>query len=374
MLFLNASTLFCFSGFAFFFYTSLIISILLYVLPTLGENHFNHFSSFNNKSNFYYLKGTSLASWFTQVYFLVGLIFSYCCFLENSIWMGHVVLTSFTKKIIFLLIVVFLLYLYSFFSSAFFSSREIFDFLMVKINSLLWLYVLFLSNSILSSFFVIEVLSALLFLMLVSSSFSSLTYYSSLDNSAHQFLGNVIPSTFLKSIIFFFWVSLIASLNLFVFTLIMYTKLFSLDWYLLEHAFFYVVQTSSYSSTMLLGLMWYILIFSIFTKCGLAPFFFWKPTFFKGLTFTSIFYYICIFYFSLFLFFINFITNNFHFIFYFFHNIFIVLVILGLFMVLFLVLEAFYLKTFLAISSILNSLMLFLAMSSSHVGDLALTL
>jgi len=65
--------------------------------------------------------------------------------------------------------------------------------------------------------------------MLVSSSFSSLTYYSSLDNSAHQFLGNVIPSTFLKSIIFFFWVSLIASLNLFVFTLIMYTKLFSLD-------------------------------------------------------------------------------------------------------------------------------------------------
>ena len=143
--------------------------------------------------------------------------------------MGHVVLTSFTKKIIFLLIVVFLLYLYSFFSSAFFSSREIFDFLMVKINSLLWLYVLFLSNSILSSFFVIEVLSALLFLMLVSSSFSSLTYYSSLDNSAHQFLGNVIPSTFLKSIIFFFWVSLIASLNLFVFTLIMYTKLFSLD-------------------------------------------------------------------------------------------------------------------------------------------------
>jgi len=190
----------------------------------------------------------------------------------------------------------------------------------------------------------------------------------------HQFLGNVIPSTFLKSIIFFFWVSLLASLNLFVFTLIMYTKLFSLDWYLLEHAFFYVVQTSSYSSNMLLGLMWYILIFSIFTKCGLAPFFFWKPTFFKGLTFTSIFYYICIFYFSLFLFFINFITNNFHFIFYFFHNIFILLVIVGLFMVLFLVLEAFYLKTFLAISSILNSLMLFLAMSSSHVSDLALVL
>jgi len=51
--------------------------------------------------------------------------------------MGHVVLTSFTKKIIFLLVVIFLLYLYSFFSSAFFSSREIFDFLMVKVNSLL---------------------------------------------------------------------------------------------------------------------------------------------------------------------------------------------------------------------------------------------
>ena len=82
MLFLNASTLFCFSGFAFFFYASLIISILLYVLPTLGENHFNHFSSFNNKSNFYYLRGTSLISWFTQIYLLIGLVFSYCCFFE----------------------------------------------------------------------------------------------------------------------------------------------------------------------------------------------------------------------------------------------------------------------------------------------------
>ena len=118
--------------------------------------------------------------------------------------MGHITLTSFSKKIVFLLLITFIIYLYSFFSASFFSSREIFDFLVVKVNSLLWLYVLFLSNSILSSFFVIEVLSALLFLMLVSSSFSSLTYYSSLDNSMHQFLGNVIPSTFLKSIIFFF--------------------------------------------------------------------------------------------------------------------------------------------------------------------------
>ena len=280
--------------------------------------------------------------------------------------MGHILLNSFSKKVFFLILFVFIIYLQVFFSFSNFTSREIYDFLAVNLNCTVWLYCLFLSNSLLSSFFIIEVLSALLFLLLVSSAFSSLSYYNNLDLNNHHFLNNSLPITFLKSIIFFFWVSLLASLNLFMFTLLLYTSLFSFDWFLLEHVFFYILTSATTDIVSLLGLIWYVLLFSIFTKCGLAPFFFWKPTFFKGLTFNSIFFYICIFYFTLFLFFINFMSSSFFFVFNYYFNIFGLITLVGLFLVLFLVLEAFYIKTFLAVSSILNSLMIFLSMSASH--------
>jgi hypothetical protein len=159
----------------------------------------------------------------------------------------------------------------------------------------------------------------------------------------------------------------VASLNLFIFTLIFYTRFFSFDWVLLEYIFGFLVNSNSPDYNFILGLVWYILLFTVFTKCGLAPFFFWKPTFFKGLTINSIFFYICIFYFFIFLFFMKFISLNFHFIFFYYHGVFIGLVVAGLLVVMMLMLESFYLKVFFAVSSILNSLIIFLAMSSPHI-------
>ena len=367
MFFINPSVFFCFSVFIPILYITLIASILLYLIPTLGENHFSNSSSFNSKSNFSLVKGASFGVFFFSLLVIFLLLASIALFTECSIWMGHILVSSFSKKMFFLFLLVFFIYLQTFLSLSVFSSREIYDFLTVNLNSTIWLYLLFLSNSLLSSFFIIEVLSALLFLLLVSSAFSSLLYYNNLDLNNHHFLSNSLPITFLKSIIFFFWVSLLASLNLFIFTLLLYNSLFSFDWFLLEHVFFYIATVATADNVSLIGLTWYILLFSIFTKCGLAPFFFWKPTFFKGLSFNSIFFYICVFYFFLFLFFINFISSSFFFIFNYYFNIFGLLTLLGLFIVLFLVLEAFYVKTFLAVSSILNSLMIFLSMSASHV-------
>jgi hypothetical protein len=367
MLFLSPSIFFCFSVFIPILYLTLIASIIFYLVPTLGENHFSNSSALTNKSNFFLIKGSSFPPLFYNLLIILLLLISIASFYENSIWMGHILISSFSKKTFFLVLTIFAIYLQVFFSFSILSSREIYDFLIVNLNSTIWLYLLFLSNSLLSSFFIIEVLSALLFLLLVSSVFSSLTYYNNLDLNNHHFLSNVLPITFLKSIIFFFWVSLLASLNLFMFTLLLYVSLFSFDWFLLEHVFSYILASATTDFISLFGLTWYVLLFSVFTKCGLAPFFFWKPTFFKGLTFTSIFFYICVFYFSLFLFFINFISSSFFFIFNYYFNIFGIITFMGLFLVLFLVLEAFYIKTFLAVSSILNSLMIFLAMSASHV-------
>lgn len=370
MLFLNVSNFLSSLVFLYMFYATSLICILLYLLPTLGENHFNSSSSFSNKNNFYLVRGVSISALVFQLLVVLLTILSYCVFLNSSIWMGHITMSTFSKKIFLLVFVITLAYFYSFLSYTNFCSRESYDFVIVNLNMTLWVYLLFFSNTIISSFFIIEVLSALLFLLLVTSAFSSSSFYNNLDFSSNYYVGGNMPSSFLRSIIFFFWVSLLSSLNLFLFTLILYLKLFSFDWFLLEHVFFYMISITSSNDLFLVGLVWYILLFSIFTKCGLAPFFFWKPTFFKGLSFNSIFFYISVFYFFIFLFFINFITLNFYFMFFFYHNIFLLITVAGLIMVMFLMIEAFYLKTFFAISSILNSLIIFLAMSSSHVNYL----
>ena len=65
-----------------------------------------------------------------------------------------------------------------------------------------------------------------------------------------------------------------ASLNLFLFLIYFYFKLLTFDWYLLEHIFFFIINTSSTKDIFALALVWFVLIFSIFLKCGLSPFFF----------------------------------------------------------------------------------------------------
>lgn len=372
MLFLNISAFLSALTYLYLFYLVSLLSLLFYLIPTLSENHFNTNSLFASKNNFYLVKGHSLLTVIYEFMLLILLVVLYSFYFTNSIWVGHVVISPFSKKIFILLFVIIMSYFSAFLSYTTFSSREIYDFFIVNVNMILWVYLLFFSNSIISTFFIIEVLSALLFLLLVSSTFSSMNFYNNLDFSANYYLGGNMPSTFLRSIIFFFWISLLSSLNLFLFTLVLYLKLFSFDWFLLEHVFYHITSTSTSKNIFLIGLTWYILLFSVFTKCGLAPFFFWKPTFFKGLTFNSIFFYISIFYFFIFLYFINFITLNFYFIFFFYHNIFLLMTTAGLLIVMFLMLEAFYLKTFFAVSSILNSLIIFLAMSSSHVNFISI--
>jgi hypothetical protein len=53
------------------------------------------------------------------------------------------------------------------------------------------------------------------------------------------------PYSFLNSIIFFFWMSLITSLNLFIFLLFLYTKIPTLDWYVIEYLFIYISNVSN---------------------------------------------------------------------------------------------------------------------------------
>ena len=248
----------------------------------------------------------------------------------------------------------------------YFNSKGVYDYLITIFQFFIWICLLFLANTIFSTIFLIEVLSTLLFLLLITSVFSSTFYYRNIDFSFGHIFQQILPYIFIQSILFFFWVSLISSLNLFLFLLIIYSNLLTLDFFLIEYLFYYYTNISSFKEIFTLGLSWFILLFCFFLKCGITPFFIWKPSFFKGLPLYTIFFYICFFYFFLFLFIIYFITTYFILIFYYYSIIIILFILSGIFILLSIICESYYFKIFMAISSILNSLLVFLTLIIPH--------
>ena len=369
MTFLTFSHLWSFCYFFPICYGMLLATLVLYLIPISGTQYNSLTSSFS-QSNFKYVTGLDV---YPILFTLISLFYllNMAWFSPSfSSWFGHVAVNSLQVKSFYFIWFIFLIVSYTELSNTYFSSRDPYDSLITKISITYWLVILFFSNSLLTTIFIIEVMSALLFLLITTSVYSTTYYYRNIDFSQHNYFQNSIPYSFLNSLIYFFWVSLIASLNLFLFTIYLYSSMMSLDWYLLEHVYFYYLSMASTKDLYLLGIVWFIMLFSILLKCGIAPFFIWKPTFFKGLPLNTIFFYITMFYFVLFIFVIHFISS---YMFYFtstYSYVLFLLMLTGIMVLISILFESFFIKSFLAVSSILNSLLVFLALSSVHLDSM----
>jgi len=362
------STLWSISFFFVLTYLTLVISTITYLLPVASTQQ-NNSSVSTSRTDFSFVNSSELLPLFVTPYILILLLNLACTVPTLSVWFGHVVVTGFQMKLIYLLVFVFVLYIIVLTSTTYVSSREIYDYINTTFSIFYWVLLLFTANSLLTVIFVIEVLSATLFLLIITSTFSSNYFYRNLNLSFGHLFQQSTPFTYLQSILFFFWISLVSSLNLFLYCLLLYSKIYTLDWSLLEYIFHYFINITSTKDIYTVGFAWYTFIFCIFLKCGLAPFYVWKPSFFKGLPLYTLFFYISFFYFFLFLFLIHLLTVCLGEIFYYYIIVVVGLVVVGLSVLLFILCESFYLKSFLAMSSILNSLFVFLAMTSSHVSD-----
>jgi hypothetical protein len=372
MLFLTFSNVWSFVIFFTITYFTLVISTVAYVLPIVSS--FTKYSLSTTRTNFSFINAQDLFWVFATPQFLfIGILLLWTG-PALSAWFGHLVYTTFQAKMSFLISFLYLLCLWVLTSTTYFSSREVYDYVTVTFSFLYWIYVLFMSNSIFTAIFVIEVLSTLIFLIIITSTFSTAYFYRNTNLSFGHLFQQTTPFTYLQSILFFFWISLISSLNLFLFCLFFYMKIPTFDWYLIEYIFVYFVNVATLKEIYTLCLSWFVLLFCIFLKCGLAPLYLWKPTFFKGIPIYTLFFYICFFYFFLFLFIVHLLTSYFAEVFYYYTLVGAVLTMTGLFTLLMIVCETYYIKAFLAISSILNSLFVVLALSTSHCVDVTLWL
>jgi len=365
MFFLTYSNVWSFSYFFIMSYTLFIMSVLVYIIPIISNS-----TNSVNRSSFYFINSYDLMPVLITpmlVLLINNLLWTSPAF---SSWFGHIVWTSFQLKMSLFIIFTFVLVTLIFTSTNYFTSREVYDYILTKYSFLYWIVLLYTANTIFTTIFIIEVLSALIFLLIITSTFSSTFFYRNLDFSFGHLFQQSTPYTYLQAVLYFFWVSLISSLNLFLFTLFFYTKILTFDWYIMEYVFIYFTQANSLKDIYSLGITWFILMFCLFLKCGIAPLYVWKPTFFKGIPLYTLFFYVCFFYFFLFLFIIHLLTSYFTEVFYFYSLVTFLFLFIGLFMLLFIICESYYLKAFLAISSILNSLFVILALSTTHSVDL----
>ena len=365
---LTSQTLWSLTYFAPFFYILLIFTAVLYLVGNIRD--FVASNSSLNLVSFSYSPGWDFSFiLFSPV--LIWLILNgtwthYILF----VWFGHLTFSFLQAKLFYFLALFFSLVLLVYLSSFYFSSLQVYDYFIVLFSFFIWLFFFFYSTNLFSFMFFIEIISTLLILMLSTSTFSSLYFYNNTNFSVHLYFQQSLPFSFLQTLMFFFWVSLLGSLNLFLFLTFFYLKLLTFEWYLIEHVFQYFTTVASPKEFMYITISWANLLFCIFLKCGLAPFHFWKPLFFKGMPLHFLFFYVFFFYLFLFLFFSYFFLIFVSEVFY--SNVFATLffTLVGFFLIIFLFFESYYIKAFVALSSILNTLLLLLALTSFITSDL----
>lgn len=349
------------------FYVILVFTVTLYLTSNVKEFSFS--TSLSNSNKFTYTPGTNLTLLiYTPVLIIFLLNLSWSSF-SLMAWFGSLLWTSLQYKILYLILLCFSLVWFSYSISFFYSSTEVYDYTIVTYSFLLWLFLIFLSNNTITFVFLVEILSTLVMLLIITSTFSSAYFYNNSNLSRYSYFSQTLPTSYLNTIIFYFWISLVSSLTLFVLLTLFYLHFFTFDWNTTEFIFYYVVSVSNIKNIFAISLNWLLLLFCIFLKCGLVPFYIWKPTFFKGMSFHSLLFYTTFFYFFLFYFFIYFFLFYLNELFY--YNLFINILILsiGLIVLLFIICESFYLKAFIAISSILNTLFVFLSLNSYSIMD-----
>ena len=279
---------------------------------------------------------------------------------------GNLIFTSFERKVTLFTLTLFLIYLSVLLPSYFLNHTSSYDFLISLTNLTFWLPFLFFAGNVLTLSFVIEVLTAMITLTLITSYNSS--YHSGLATKTPTSLAfsSTLPTTFLSSLLTFFWTSLITTLSLFLFLVLSYYSTNSLEWSVIELILSHTFMTSAVSESTLISYSWLFILITVYLKCAIVPFFLWKPTFFKGLTLPTLFYYILVFYNVLFLYFMYFLLGLFSDLFTI--NLLLTLSVLTVSVLIlpFLFYETFNLKSFLAISSISNSVLLIFTLTTSH--------
>ena len=328
--------------------------------------------NFKNTINYVHITAWTLYKFVsTPIIILFLLTFSWVSLTVN-VWFGQIVMSSMQRNLTLLCVSSFGLVYYIYNTNIIYNTKDVYDFIIALFNTLIWTFLLFYSNNLFVVIFFIEILTGLTTLVLITSAFSSTYNYQVWNFSKSLYFNSILPKNTLDTLIFFFWMSLVSSLLLFIFTIFFYTHLFTFEFSLIEVVTSHILHTTTFKHFLAITLISTILIIIVFLKCGLVPLYAWKPIVFKGMTLHVIFFYICYYYYYLLMFFVYLFIVYCHDILWESRVITFILIsflLVGIVTLVFILTESYYLKSFLAMSSILNTLLIFLGLSSLSLSN-----
>lgn len=354
------------------FYVTLVFSVALYTLPLTTS--FVSTTTFKNTTNYIHTSFVVLNRFLLTPLVIIFFITLLWVSPTISLWFGQITVSAFQRSLSLISVTSFALVLYTYGTTVVLNTKEVYDFFITLFNTFVWIFFLFYANNIFTIIFFIELLTGLTTLLFITSVHSSTYTFSTSSLSKSLYFDRMIPKATLDVLIFFFWMSLVSSLLLFIFLIFFYTHILTFEFYLIEVTINHLSSVSLIKYFFAATFATFILLMVIFLKCGLVPLHIWKPTVFKGMTLQAVFFYIVFYYFFLLLFFVyllivyctDFICYN--------KISLSATIAVGIFTLVTILLESYHLKAFLAMSSILNTLLIFLGVLSLSITNISFML
>jgi len=304
------------------------------------------------KIHYIFFLNWSLVNFFYFFIFLFFLKLDFFIF-----WFNHLKINNFIYNIIIILFVISYLVLY--FMKFFRNSNLNFniDYFFSIINLILFILLLFLSNTFYTFIFILEIISlCFLYKFTVSKYWFKKNYFFDKNSSL---LNRFLPKTFINMLFFQYWVNFFSSVII-LFVLFNLIYMFgSSDWIFLNLLNFINFNIFYFNNFYFFIFLWVLFFIGLFFKLSFPPMHFFKIEIYKGLTLVSMFFYTTFYFLSFFIFFILF---TFYFLvsfkIYFFY-IFFIFFILSIIFLSFLIFDNNFFKNFFAYSSLANILSFF---------------
>lgn len=275
-------------------------------------------------------------------------LFTYNGF-NNTFWWSHFKLNNYLIYIYILIIIFNVLFLYISSKHIKLNNKYSIDYIFSILNITLIIPIIFLTNTLFTFFFFIELVSCCIFYKFILSKFNFSNKYTK-DN-----FFSIYSKNYLNVLFFQYWSSFFSSILLVFSIYSIYSLVGSTEWSIINFVIESNKQLCYLNNNSLIIIISIILFISFLIKLGVAPLQLYKIEIYKGLPFLSVFFYTTFYFLNFFLYFsLIFIYYLSSFI-YVYWILLLLIIIFGIIYILVLMFDVNLFKSFLAYSTIINS-------------------
>lgn len=268
---------------------------------------------------------------------------------NNSFWWAHFKINNYLLYIYCLILLFNIFFLFISNKHIKLNNSYSIDYIFSILNISILIPIIFITNTLFTFFFFIELASCCIFYKFILSKFNFSNKYTK-DN-----FFSIYSKNYLNVLFYQYWSSFFSSILLVFSIYSMYILVGSSEWSIINFILESNKQVNYIQNNFLIIIISIVIFIGFLIKLGVAPLQLYKIEVYKGLPFLSIFFYTTFYFLIFFLYFsliFIYYLSSFSYIYW---LILLILISIGIFYILFLIFDINAFKSFLAYSTIINS-------------------